>query len=204
MPLSKELEPIVLADIDGLRRAEAQYGSSWKQRGGVGAFMMLARKWDRILRRISQPTQHVEFPVPDDLREQGVTDVRPMVQWDLVMHAYTDRRAEGIIDDIRDLRRYLLLVLSHRLSPQDHMKQLDWAAREAALNASHDTFSLRGTLFLSMRVIHRWDKMEAAAKAANWDVFVIDDTEIWSLASSLYLVEAAIRTMVKHDEVKKD
>ena len=35
-------------DIAVLKEKEKTYGESWKLRGGVGAFMMLARKWDRI------------------------------------------------------------------------------------------------------------------------------------------------------------
>ena len=44
----KNIEKIVLTDVDALEKAEESYGNSWRQRGGVGAFMMLARKWDRI------------------------------------------------------------------------------------------------------------------------------------------------------------
>ena len=36
------------ADVKALEVAEKSYGDSWKKRGGIGAFMMLARKWDRI------------------------------------------------------------------------------------------------------------------------------------------------------------
>src|ERR1039458_3589413 len=35
-------------DTDTLRQKGIHYGDSWKARGGVGAFMMAARKWDRI------------------------------------------------------------------------------------------------------------------------------------------------------------
>ena len=35
-------------DIECLKNAEVSYGDSWRKRGGIGAFMMLARKWDRI------------------------------------------------------------------------------------------------------------------------------------------------------------
>ena len=36
------------SDIETLVEKEDDYGDSWKRRGGIGAFMMLARKWDRI------------------------------------------------------------------------------------------------------------------------------------------------------------
>tara|TARA_R110000782_G_scaffold191452_1_gene281255 strand:+ start:953 stop:1285 length:333 start_codon:yes stop_codon:yes gene_type:complete len=73
-------------DVTGLHDAEKSYGDSWKKRGGIGAFMMLARKWDRI--------------------ENQVNDSN----YDIFLALEEDGRQEGLIDDIRDLRRYLLLV----------------------------------------------------------------------------------------------
>ena len=73
-------------DVTGLHDAEKSYGDSWKKRGGIGAFMMLARKWDRI--------------------ENQVNDCN----YDIFLALEEDGRQEGLIDDIRDLRRYLLLV----------------------------------------------------------------------------------------------
>ena len=73
-------------DIDCLVRAERSYGDSWKKRGGIGAFMMLARKWDRLENKTD---------------EYG---------WDIFEAIQHDDRPEGILDDVRDLRRYLLLV----------------------------------------------------------------------------------------------
>ncbi len=85
--LSK-LEGISALDVSGLKKAEESYGDSWKRRGGVGAFMMLARKWDRLENRVkSDPTPY-----------------------DIFKHIAADTRGEGLIDDIRDLRRYLMLV----------------------------------------------------------------------------------------------
>jgi hypothetical protein len=73
-------------DVTQLIVKDAEYGSSWKQRGGVGAFMMLARKWDRLQTQVQR---------------HG---------WDVFAAAHADGRDEGVLDDIRDLRRYLLLV----------------------------------------------------------------------------------------------
>jgi hypothetical protein len=77
-----------LAAEDGkeVEARDKSYGSSWKKRGGVGAFMMLARKWDRI-------------------EKQAETN-----GWDIFTTIRRDPSANGILDDIRDLRRYLLLV----------------------------------------------------------------------------------------------
>jgi hypothetical protein len=71
-------------DVDQLQIKGKTYGRSWLKRGGVGAFMMLARKWDRI-ENISQEKSY-------DIIEAGSTN-------------YGD-----ILDDISDLRCYLLLV----------------------------------------------------------------------------------------------
>ena len=78
-------------DVKGLIESDKKYGDSWRKRGGVGAFMMLARKWDRIEKR---------------MEEEG---------YDIFLGLAKDQREEGLVDDIRDLRRYLLLVESEML-----------------------------------------------------------------------------------------
>ena len=83
------------SDIETLVEKEEDYGDSWKKRGGVGAFMMLARKWDRI--------------------ENSLSD-RVDERYDIFHAMMQAMRDDGILDDIRDLRRYLLLVESEVLS----------------------------------------------------------------------------------------
>ena len=85
----KQTEIICAEDWTSLDRAEEDYGDSWRKRGGIGAFMMLARKWDRIENQVV---------------EKG---------WDIFKSIEQDIRPEGILDDIKDLRRYLLLVEAH-------------------------------------------------------------------------------------------
>lgn len=85
-----QLEHIAKEDVVGLLKAQESYGDSWKKRGGVGAFMMLARKWDRLENRV-----------------RSGAGASP---YDIFGHIVADERAEGLIDDIRDLRRYLMLV----------------------------------------------------------------------------------------------
>ena len=80
------VKDLCLNDYTSLCEAEKTYGNSWKKRGGVGAFMMLARKWDRI----ENLTQKYDYDVFRTIEEYP--------------------EATGVIDDIRDLRRYLLLV----------------------------------------------------------------------------------------------
>tara|TARA_R100000781_G_scaffold109611_1_gene74635 strand:+ start:417 stop:683 length:267 start_codon:yes stop_codon:yes gene_type:complete len=83
------------SDIETLVEKEEDYGDSWKKRGGIGAFMMLARKWDRI--------------------ENCLSD-RADERYDIFHAMMQDLRDDGLLDDIRDLRRYLLLVESEVLS----------------------------------------------------------------------------------------
>jgi hypothetical protein len=95
-----ELLPVVAQeDAAGLERAYVSYGPSWKQRGGVGAFMMLARKWDRLENQLKRL-------VPGEASQSGLG----AMPYDIFGHVIADQRAEGVIDDIRDLRRYLMLV----------------------------------------------------------------------------------------------
>lgn len=80
------IQSVSKADVTALHKAEQNYQGSWQKRGGVGAFMMLARKWDRMEAQV---------------QKHG---------WDIFEAIKHDMRAEGLIDDIRDLRRYLTLV----------------------------------------------------------------------------------------------
>jgi len=85
---SKDLFNLVEDDVRELMDAEKSYGDSWRKRGGVGAFMMLARKWDRI---------------ENQTNKEG---------YDIFEAISKDPTDTGILDDIRDLRRYLILVES--------------------------------------------------------------------------------------------
>jgi hypothetical protein len=85
-PIINNVLGLANQDVEGLHESEQSYGDSWKQRGGVGAFMMLARKWDRLEKQV------IEY------------------NYDVFQAAAEDMREEGILDDISDLRRYLFLV----------------------------------------------------------------------------------------------
>jgi len=81
-----KINKLALRDIAQLQHAEKSYGDSWRKRGGVGAFMMLARKFDRI-----------------ENQSQAC-------HWDIFGAILDDMSSTGILDDIRDLRCYLYLV----------------------------------------------------------------------------------------------
>ena len=86
MGIHEEVTEIASYDAEMLAHAEKSYGDSWKKRGGVGAFMMLARKWDRLETQVKNCDYNI---------------------FDAIMQ---DPSPEGIMDDIGDLRRYLFLV----------------------------------------------------------------------------------------------
>ena len=100
----KALAEIADEDVRGLLKAQESYGDSWKRRGGVGAFMMLARKWDRLENAM---TGEVWTREPE---QAPGTLGTPVDRYDIFTRTLADGRVEGLIDDIRDLRRYLLLV----------------------------------------------------------------------------------------------
>lgn len=100
------IRQLATADVVVLEQKGRTYGSSWKSRGGVGAFMMLARKWDRI--------ENIAKATGWDILEAGALNTG------------------DVLDDIADLRRYLLLVeaevvaLSHkRPEPFDPLSDKD-------------------------------------------------------------------------------
>jgi len=72
---------------------DVQYGSSWRKRGGPGAFMVIARKWDRIEQACEKET--AKYDIFNVFKEE-------------------DRR-ETILDDCLDLVGYLLILVEHMI-----------------------------------------------------------------------------------------
>ena len=87
--LQQRLDLLIKDDALELARREESYGGSWKAYGGFSAFMNIARKWQRI--------EH-------QAKGHGY-DIFKAVE------AYSG--PDGTMDDIRDLRRYLLLIEDH-------------------------------------------------------------------------------------------
>lgn len=91
------LGPIAAFDVATIEVKERAYGDSWKRNGGIGAFMIFARKWDRIKMRVT-----TELEPQDGLPGAGRDNI--------LEHIAADRRSEPVLDDVRDLRQFLLLV----------------------------------------------------------------------------------------------
>lgn len=97
----KFLVDIAAGDVRHLEEKERSYGGSWKKRGGVGAFMMLARKWDRL---------ETMLGTNDD---SGINPNQPKQKYDIFEHIEVTSGSgdDGMpLAEVRDLRRYLLLV----------------------------------------------------------------------------------------------
>lgn len=97
-------------DVSKLVEAEKSYGHSWISRGLRGAYFVMVRKIDRFENQMRQ----ANFDLPAALRMFPGKD--------------------GILDDIRDLRQYLLLI------------EAEIIAQAATLpsDAARDTFEHRG------------------------------------------------------------
>jgi len=72
-------------DVAVLRARQTTYGDSWYRRGGVGAYMVGIRKWDRM--RVQMDTHG------------GLLRALEAQLWD----------PAGVLDDLLDLRRYMYL-----------------------------------------------------------------------------------------------
>lgn len=90
-----KIEEVAMRDVATLIQKERTYGGSWKKRGGVGAFMMLARKMDRI----------------ENIAQQHSYDV-----FSAVAAGGMDGEDGSMIAEIRDLRCYLNLVEAEMLT----------------------------------------------------------------------------------------
>ena len=86
-PKWQAIKDIAQNDINSLIESEKSYGDSWKRRGGAGAFMMLARKFDRI----EQQSKDCNYDVGDlrrylllvesEIRANN-TDIRRLEHWE--------------------------------------------------------------------------------------------------------------------------
>jgi len=97
----KYLRTVAEADVAQVEKKEATYQGSWKKRGGVGAFMMAARKWDRLENMLKN-----NF---DILAEMLVS---------------SSGKDGTVLAEVRDLRQYLLLFEAEIMSRQQGGKVL--------------------------------------------------------------------------------
>jgi hypothetical protein len=142
-------------DVTFLVAAEKSYGVSWKKRGGVDTFHMLARKWDRIEQRVA-------------------TERRGASPYDIFEHIAADPSADGLLDDARDLRRYLMLVEAEVharngssvdsgrgfLSKLKSVSAGDTATLLIKEKAYGSSWKRRGGIGAFMMLARKWDRIE--------------------------------------------
>lgn len=98
----KYIRQVADEDITHLQEKEKTYKGSWKRRGGSGAFMMAARKWDRLEVMMQNP---IGFRINDQLQAGQKFDIFQQ------MEIQGGSGADGtVLAEVRDLRRYLLLI----------------------------------------------------------------------------------------------
>lgn len=103
------LKQLASDDIQLLIRKGREYGDSWKKRGGVGAYMMLARKWDRI----------------EKAAEESGYDIFRALQ-----------EMPTLIDDVIDLGCYLMLVRTEGFITENFAPDPEPTIAQAAYNAA--------------------------------------------------------------------
>lgn len=144
----KFLSSVAQEDVRFVQEKDISYGASWKKRGGVGVFMMLARKWDRLETMLSTLSQRYadrgyasDYDVFRAIREESSGN-------------------DGtVLAEVRDLRRYLLLVEAEMMAqgvvdrPRIDMKK----AFEAAIREAP------GSVFVNTQI-----SAEDIASSASW------------------------------------
>ena len=136
-------EELMARDHAAITKGAQHYGPSWKQRGGPGAYMVAIRKWDRLLVQLQ----------------------RHAFSWEDAVTA--DQRAEGIMDDVRDLRCYLLMILAEGERPHDEPQSLRYVADVPGVQ-------------LTVKPVENADpdllpdllaRLEERAREYHWDIF---------------------------------
>lgn len=97
----EEAKDIAIQDCRTLMSKDRTYKGSWRARGGIGVFMMLARKWDRI----------------ENFCKENNYDI-----FEAIIKSRSITGQEGCLEDIRDLRAYLLHVEMHIKKLTDHQE----------------------------------------------------------------------------------
>jgi hypothetical protein len=87
-----DISKLAMADVHLLERKDAEYGRSWRRRGGHSACENVMRKVDRLT------TQ---------LEKHG---------WDIFAALLEEGNTERLLDTIHDLRGYLYLVEAHLMA----------------------------------------------------------------------------------------
>jgi hypothetical protein len=164
------LRAVARGDVEHLKIKEATYRGSWKRRGGVGAYMMMARKWDRLEGIVSKTYDVFSIIGGQCDADKAIRPNEPV-------------GSDGtVLAEIRDLRRYLLLV------------EAEMAARGAVTGYELDAASTRPEI-----TEHVPDKLDEITSAI--DALVPEMRDLRALRySGLRKGVVALLRLVHHEE----
>jgi hypothetical protein len=102
------LKTVADQDIGFIKEREKKYKASWKKSGGRSAWFMLARKMDRLPELMKCDTSGPAVPSPTQfLAEDNIFE---KIKLD------PSGKDGTVLSEIRDLRRYLLMVEAEMMS----------------------------------------------------------------------------------------
>jgi len=102
-------------DVDLVLKKDKEYGASWKKRGGQGAYFTMVRKVDRLEEQCSKHA------------------------YDIFKACEDKTTSESILDTMRDLRAYLLLIESE-VRARMNATQKEHSVDEIEINAQNRNF----------------------------------------------------------------
>ena len=139
---------ISLSDVITAHEKDEEYGASWKKRGGPGAYMVMARKMDRL----EEQSKRFGYDIFAALADKSTS--------------------ESLIDTLRDLRVYLMLIENEMIkqgvipnATEDH-HELIWQRNFGfTINHNHEISILPDktipvnipTIFPEKSIIHQPD-----------------------------------------------
>jgi hypothetical protein len=131
----RQLQKVADEDVRFLKIKDRSYGASWKLAGGRSAWFMLRRKMDRMIAMMARPPlpEGISLNDLEDVRKDALLEqinnksratdylvavelldwmVRGLRAEDIFYMIEADRSGDdgSVLAEVRDLRRYLLLV----------------------------------------------------------------------------------------------
>jgi hypothetical protein len=140
------LDLVAKQDIEGLMEKEKTYQGSWKKSGGRSAWMMVKRKIDRLTNLMSREPEPKDF-VLDVEKVRYRTELinfllRAYIAEDVFERIKYEERLSGgkgldggVLAEIRDLRRYLMLIESEMYAQGVIPTETVWEKDDEALHA---------------------------------------------------------------------
>jgi hypothetical protein len=115
----QHMNAVAQEDVRFLKEKDKTYGGSWKKSGGRSAWFMLKRKIDRLIVLMTPPDPPPGWPTSVHVNAATTDRLLRMTQAEDIFAQITTRPGgeDGtVLAEVRDLRRYLLLVEAEMLA----------------------------------------------------------------------------------------